>query len=229
MQGVGSLMTLYDNLDKVPALPIRGAKTLPKKLEEHRDQAFLSYQLATIKVDCTLNETFDALTLREPDKIALAEQYRALEFKGWLLEILDSEDAPAEITAETTIDRDGYVTIMDDATLDDWLKRLANAGLFAFDTETTSLDYMQAELVGVSFAITPGEAAYLPVAHDYPGAPDQLDRDAALKKLKPLLEDPALKKIGQNLKYDMSVLAKYDITLRGVEYDTMLELSLIHI
>jgi DNA polymerase I len=223
LQGIGSLTTLYDNLDKVPALPIRGAKTLPKKLEEHRDQAFLSYQLATIKLDCALNETFDALTLREPDKVALAEQYRTLEFKSWLLEILDDEDAPEEVTTETSVDRDSYVTITDDATLDDWLKRLVAAKLFAFDTETTSLDYMQAELVGVSFAISPGEAAYVPVAHDYPGAPDQLDRDAVLEKLKPLLEDPALKKIGQNLKYDMSVLAQYDIRLCGVEYDTMLE------
>ncbi len=223
LQGIGSLTTLYDNLDKVPALPIRGAKTLPKKLEEHRDQAFLSYQLATIKLDCVLNETFDELTLREPDKVALAEQYRTLEFKSWLLEILDGEQVPEDVTAETSIDRTSYVTITDDATLDDWLQRLVAAKLFAFDTETTSLDYMQAELVGVSFAISPGEAAYVPVAHDYPGAPDQLDRDAVLKKLKPLLEDPGLKKIGQNLKYDMSVLAQYDITLRGVEYDTMLE------
>ncbi|AJD49938.1 DNA polymerase I superfamily protein [Isoalcanivorax pacificus W11-5] len=223
LQGIGSLTTLYDNLDKVPALPIRGAKTLPKKLEEHRDQAFLSYQLATIKLDCVLNETFDELTLREPDKVALAEQYRTLEFKSWLLEILDGEEVPEDVTAETSIDRASYVTITDDATLDDWLQRLVAAKLFAFDTETTSLDYMQAELVGVSFAISPGEAAYVPVAHDYPGAPDQLDRDAVLKKLKPLLEDPGLKKIGQNLKYDMSVLAQYDITLRGVEYDTMLE------
>src|SRR5690606_10699808 len=110
LQGIGNLTTLYDNLDKVPALPIRGARTLPQKLEEHRDQAFLSYQLATIKVDCTLNETFDALTLREPDKVALAEQYRALEFKGWLAEILEGDDAPAEIAAETAIDRDAYVT-----------------------------------------------------------------------------------------------------------------------
>jgi DNA polymerase-1 len=116
-----------------------------------------------------------------------------------------------------------YDTVLTQAQLDSWLARLAQAELFAFDTETTSLDYMQAEIVGVSFAVQPGEAAYVPLAHDYPGAPDQLSRDAVLAQLKPLLEDAARPKLGQNLKYDMSVLANYGITLAGIRYDTMLE------
>ncbi|MBA3981109.1 MAG: DNA polymerase I [Alcanivorax sp.] len=229
LQGIGSLETLYERLDKVPELSIRGAKTLPKKLEEHREQAFLSYQLATIKVDCVLNETLEDLRLGEPDTQALISQYRDLEFKGWLAELLEGEDpAVGETDADTSgapagLRRDGYVTITDEETLRDWLARLEKAPLFAFDTETTSLDYMQAELVGLSFALAPGEAAYVPVAHDYPGAPDQLDRDAVLKLLKPLLESDQHPKVGQNLKYDMSVLAQYDITLRGIAYDTMLE------
>lgn len=229
LQGIGSLETLYERLDKVPELSIRGAKTLPKKLEEHREQAFLSYQLATIKVDCVLNETLEDLRLGEPDTQALISQYRDLEFKGWLAELLEGEDpAVGEADADTSdapagLRRDGYVTITDEETLRDWLARLEKAPLFAFDTETTSLDYMQAELVGLSFALAPGEAAYVPVAHDYPGAPDQLDRDAVLKLLKPLLESDQHPKVGQNLKYDMSVLAQYGITLRGIAYDTMLE------
>ncbi len=112
---------------------------------------------------------------------------------------------------------------MSEQDLQRWLDRLASAELFAFDTETTSLDYMQAELVGVSFSVAPGEAAYVPVGHDYPGAPDQLDRTRVLAGLRPLLEAPARPKLGQNLKYDMSVLARYGIELQGVAYDTMLE------
>ena len=222
LQGIGSMNDIYDNLDKVPELAIRGARTLPKKLEEHREQALLSYQLATIKTDCALKETLDDLALVEPDRAALIEQYRELEFKGWLAELLEDGEAPEE-TGAAAISREGYVTITDETELAAWLRRLRDAGEFAFDTETTSLDYMQAELVGLSFAITPGEAAYVPVAHDYPGAPDQLGRDEVLAKFKPLLEDEAIRKIGQNLKYDANVLASYDITLRGIEYDTMLE------
>ncbi len=225
LQGIGSLEEIYDNLDRVPELPIRGAKSLAGKLEEHRDQAFLSYQLATIKVDCKLNEAVADLKLGEPDRQALKEQYRALEFKGWLEELLEG-DEPAlqdDQGGQPAVSRDGYETVTDMTSLQGWIDRLERAELFAFDTETTSLDYMDAELVGLSFAVAPGEAAYVPVAHDYPGAPDQLDRDAVLKALKPLLESDRHPKVGQNLKYDMSVLAQYDIPLGGVAYDTMLE------
>ena len=223
LTGIGSLETIYDNLEKIPELSFRGAKKMPEKLAEHRDEAFLSYQLATIKTDCELAEKLDDLKLGAPDKETLAHWYSELEFKGWLAEVLEGDDAPPAPPENTAIDRDGYVTVTDDATFSHWLEKLQHAALFAFDTETTSLDYMEAELVGVSFAVAPGEAAYVPVAHDYPGAPDQLSRDDVLRKLKPLLEDDSVKKVGQNLKYDMSVLAQYDIELRGIEYDTMLE------
>ncbi|MCC5810442.1 MAG: DNA polymerase I [Ectothiorhodospiraceae bacterium] len=225
LQGIGSLDEIYENLDRVPDLPIRGARSLAGKLEEHKDQAYLSYQLATIKVDCALKETIDELRLGEPDREALKAQYRALEFKSWLEELLDGDEPalPDDEGEAPEVSRDGYETVTEMEVLDAWIKRLEQAELFAFDTETTSLDYMDAELVGLSFAVAPGEAAYVPVAHDYPGAPDQLDRGAVLDKLKPLLESNQHPKVGQNLKYDMSVLAQYDIPLGGVAYDTMLE------
>ena len=227
LTGLGSLEKIYDNLDKVAELNFRGAKSMGKKLEEHREQAFLSYELATIKVDCELKEALDDLKLLAPDAEKLATYYRDLEFKGWLNELLEGDDPTVDgapdIESEQSIDRDGYQTVLTEEELDAWLDKLKKAELFAFDTETTSLNYMEADLVGVSFATAPGEAAYVPFGHDYPGAPDQLDRALVLDKLKPVLEDEQSKKIGQNLKYDMSVLARAGITLRGVEYDTMLE------
>ncbi len=227
LTGLGSLEKIYDNLDKVAELNFRGAKSMGKKLEEHREQAFLSYELATIKVDCELKEALDDLKLLTADAEKLAGYYRDLEFKGWLNELLEGDDPAVEgapdIESEQSIDRDGYQTVLTEEELDAWLDKLKKAELFAFDTETTSLNYMEADLVGVSFATAPGDAAYVPFGHDYPGAPDQLDRALVLDKLKPILEDEQSKKVGQNLKYDMSVLARAGITLRGVEYDTMLE------
>ncbi|MCK8515228.1 DNA polymerase I [Methylonatrum kenyense] len=222
LQGIGSLQRIYDNLDRVPELPIRGAKSLPKKLEEHRDQAFLSYQLATIKLDCALNERVADLALAEPDREALKEQYRALEFRSWLEELLDGEDAAEEQHAAAQPATE-YLAITEQKGLDAWIERIEVAPLFAFDLETTSLSYMQADIVGICLAVTAGEAAYIPLAHDYPGAPDQLDREAVLEQLRPLLEDADRPKLGQNLKYDMSVLARAGITLRGVAHDTMLQ------
>jgi len=235
IQGLGSLENIYANLEKVAELDFRGAKKMPEKLAEHRDMAFMSYKLATIKTDCELKETLEDLRPAEQDREALEQMFRELEFKSWLNEVQGSEPArtrPATVAppvsadaavAELQLSHDGYETILMLADLQRWIDALDKAKLFAFDTETTSLNYMDAELVGVSFAIKPGVAAYVPVAHDYPGAPDQLDRDQVLALLKPLLESEQHRKIGQNLKYDMSVLANYDITLRGVEYDTMLE------
>ena len=223
--GLGSLRDIYDNLEKVAALDVRGAKTLGAKLEQHREQAFLSYQLATIKLDCDLRETLDDLKLQAPDTEKLAQYYRDLEFKSWLAELGDDSDAGESAVAgeAAALNRDAYEAVVSEQQLDAWLKKLQEKGLFSFDTETTSLDYMSAELVGMSVATEAGEAAYIPFGHNYPGAPDQLPEALVLEKFKPLLEDPSLKKIGQNLKYDMSVLARYDITLRGVQYDTMLE------
>jgi len=231
----GGLSDLYANLDKVPALPIRGAKGLPAKLEEHRDAAFLSYELATIKVDVPLDIEVDALVCGEPDREALLALYTEMEFKSWIAEVQRDAAQAGEVVAplEEPAARvePKYETILDQARFDAWLARLRQAPLFAFDTETTSLDAQQAKLVGLSFAVEPHEAAYVPLAHDYEGAPAQLDRDSVLLALKPLLEDPAKGKIGQNAKYDINILANcalggdpaQGIQMRGVAYDTMLE------
>ncbi|MBF8722325.1 DNA polymerase I [Pseudomonas guariconensis] len=231
----GGLSELYANLDKVPALPIRGAKGLPAKLEEHRDAAFLSYELATIKVDVPLEIEVEALVCGEPDREALLALYTEMEFKSWIAEVqrdaAQAGEAIAPLEAPQTKVEPKYETILDQARFEAWLAKLRQAPLFAFDTETTSLDAQQAKLVGLSFAVEPHEAAYVPLAHDYEGAPAQLDRDSVLLALKPLLEDPAKGKIGQNAKYDINILANcaiggdptQGIQMRGVAYDTMLE------
>ncbi|MDH1574944.1 DNA polymerase I [Pseudomonas sp. GD03746] len=225
----GGLSDLYANLDKVPALAIRGAKTLPAKLEEHRDAAFLSYELATIKVDVPLDIEVDALVCGEPDREALLALYTEMEFKSWIADVqrdaarAGDEVAPLEAPAAKVEPK--YETILDQARFDAWLEKLRQAPLFAFDTETTSLDAQKAQLVGLSFAVEPHEAAYVPLAHDYEGAPVQLDREAVLLALKPLLQDPAKEKVGQNAKYDINILANGSpaIQMQGVAYDTMLE------
>jgi len=233
IQGLGSLEDIYANLDKIAELSFRGAKTMAKKLEEHKEMAFLSYQLATIKLDCELSEDLNDLKLGEPDNESLARYFKELEFKGWLSEILSGADASVVAAAEEAgnneaapaagFNRDAYDIVYSEAMLDKWLDKLKAAGEFAFDTETTSLNYMNAELVGFAVAVS-DKAAYIPFGHNYPGAPDQIDKQLVIDKFKPLLEDDSLKKIGQNLKYDMSVLAEdAGITLRGVAFDTMLE------
>ncbi|WP_252091260.1 DNA polymerase I [Pseudomonas sp. MWU13-3659] len=228
----GGLSDLYQNLDKVPGLAIRGAKTLPAKLEEHRDAAFLSYELATIKCDVELDVEVDALVCGEPDREALLALYTEMEFKSWVADVQrsaprtgDGDAAVATEQAPTVKVEPKYETILDQARFDAWLEKLRKAPLFAFDTETTGLDAQQASIVGLSFAVEPNEAAYVPLAHDYEGAPAQLDRDAVLLALKPLLEDPAKGKVGQNAKYDINILANGSpaILMRGVAYDTMLE------
>ena len=235
----GGIKELYEQLDIVPTLPIRGAKTLPAKLEEHKEMAFLSYQLATIKCDVPLDVGLDDLHLIEPDREKLLELYTLLEFKSWIDEIqrdakrVELQAAPvAEETIEVAAPVEAaYTTILDQATFDLWLKKLNDAKLFAFDTETTGIDAQQAQLVGVSFAIQSHEAAYIPLTHSYIGVPEQLDRDTVLLALKPLLEDPTKLKVGQHAKFDMNILANcsiggdpaHGITVRGIAFDTMLE------
>ncbi|MFT3929065.1 MAG: DNA polymerase I [Spongiibacteraceae bacterium] len=226
---IGGLDALYQNLEKIPELDVRGAKKLPEKLQAEREQAYLSYQLATIKTDVELPFKYDELKAGAVDPVALRELYSQLEFKSWLVELGDSAASSSTVVENNNqspaVEKKSrnYQAIFSEAELQSWIKRLAAADVFAFDTETTSLDYMQAEIVGVSFAINSGEAAYVPVAHDYPGAPDQLSRDYVLNQLKPLLENSAHAKVGQNLKYDKSVLANHGIELNGIVYDTMLE------
>ncbi|MDN6876580.1 DNA polymerase I [Pseudomonas citronellolis] len=222
----GGLDVLYASLNKVPELPIRGAKGLPAKLEENREQAYLSYQLATIKTDVALDIELDALHPGEPDRDALIELYRQLEFKNWLDDLLREAKEAGESPAEDAPAQDSrYETVLEQAAFDAWLQKLAAAELIAFDTETTSIDAQQAQVVGVSFAVEPGEAAYVPLAHSYMGVPQQLDRDTVLKALKPLLEDPNKAKVGQHAKYDINVLANAStpVQVRGVAFDTMLE------
>ncbi|QXH35761.1 DNA polymerase I [Pseudomonas muyukensis] len=225
----GGLRDVYQNLDKVPGLAIRGAKTLAAKLEEHRDAAFLSYELATIKCDVELDVEVDALVCGAPDRETLLALYTEMEFKSWVADVQReaSQAGGTAVVAEAPAVKvePQYETILDQARFDAWLEKLRQAPLFAFDTETTGLDAQQAQLVGLSFAVTPHEAAYVPLAHDYEGAPAQLDREQVLLALKPLLEDPAKGKVGQNAKYDINILANGSpaIHLRGVAYDTMLE------
>lgn len=235
LQGMGGgLETIYADLEKVKTLDFRGAKTLPKKLEEHRDQAFLSYQLATIKTDCELPVGLDDLDIARPDREALLELYREYEFKAWLAELLEGSDSgvddagggtptPADADAAPGSAAREDQVILEQADFDAWLSRLQEAEAFCFDLETTSLNYMEAQIVGVGLSLVPGEAAYIPLAHDYLDAPAQLDRDAVLAALRPLLEDAGKTKIGQNLKYDISVLASHGIKVAGPLEDTMLE------
>ncbi|HFQ4949890.1 TPA: DNA polymerase I [Vibrio vulnificus] len=242
LQGIGGLSQLYDHLDDIAALSFRGSKTMAKKLVDNKDNALLSYQLATIKLDVALQETPESLLKTEPNKDELIKLYGQLAFKSWLNELLEggtgvveadekaqtsvrSGASPVESeinNAAVNIDRSQYQTIFDQATFDIWLDKLKASELFAFDTETDSLDYMVANLVGLSFAVAEGEAAYVPVAHDYLDAPEQLDREWVLAQLKPLLEDDTKAKVGQNLKYDASVLARYGIEMKGIKHDTML-------
>ncbi|MGR5186810.1 DNA polymerase I [Photobacterium damselae] len=235
LTGIGGLDALYDRLDEIPALGFRGSKTMPKKLLDNKEGAYLSYQLATIKLDVELDITPQELVKAEPDVDELTRLFGQLQFRRWLEEMLSGSDGKivadekaaqavaSEKVIAPVIDRSGYEVILDQSRFDAWLEQLKSAEAFAFDTETDSLDYMVANLVGVSFAVEEGKAAYVPVAHDYLDAPEQLDRDWVLAQLKPLLEDPNQAKIGQNLKYDASVIARYGIEMQGIKYDTMLE------
>ncbi|WP_312838811.1 DNA polymerase I [Pantoea piersonii] len=240
LQGLGGMRAIYDNLDKVAELSFRGAKTMAAKLEQNREVAFLSYQLATIKTDVELELTCSELTVAEPNVAALQELFGRYEFKRWLADLQDGkwlqgkksnlkaqqalpDEGSAKPEATSVLASDGYVTILDQATFDAWLEKLKQSDLFAFDLETDSLDTLSANIVGIALAVAPGEAAYLPVGHDYLDAPDQLDRLEVLAQLKPILEDNNALKVGQNLKYDRGVLKNYDIELGGIKFDTMLE------
>jgi DNA polymerase-1 len=238
LQGIGGLDAIYTRLDEVASLEFRGAKTMAPKLEAHRELAYLSYQLATIKTDVKMDLAIGELHNGEANQPALLALFKELEFKTWIKE-LESDDTataaqpkpdqntPSDNGADPApqpppVEKD-YQTVLTQQQLDNWVAKIKSASLVAVDTETTSLDYMQAQLVGVCVAVEPGEAAYIPFGHDYMGAPAQLSKEAVLAQLKPLLEDPEIKKVGQNLKYDMSVLAQHGIDLQGVAFDTMLE------
>ena len=246
LQGIGGLDALYADLDKIATLSFRGAKTMAAKLGDNKEVAYLSYQLATIKTDVELDITCDKLNVVEPDAAELHTLFARYEFKRWLADIeagtwlsgkkgspkatagKKKSAAEIDVIADVPVERaqlsqDGYVTILDQATLDEWIGYLKASEVFAFDTETDGLDTLTANLIGLSFAVEPGKAAYLPVAHDYLDSPVQLDRDAVLAQFKPLLEDEKQLKVGQNLKFDRGILLRYDIEMKGIAFDTMLE------
>ncbi|PVV16664.1 MAG: DNA polymerase I [gamma proteobacterium symbiont of Ctena orbiculata] len=211
----------YDTLDNLIAHAAEIKGKIGENLRAALPQLPLSRELATIKLDVTLDQGPTDLKTRERDSERLRHYYQWMESNRLLASLGD--EAPDGEQKPVTQPQANYEMLLSERALEGWIGRLEKSDLFAFDTETTSLDYMQAELVGLSFAIEPGEAAYVPVGHDYPGAPEQLSLESVLTHMKPLLENPGLKKVGQNLKYDMSVLARYGIAMRGIAYDTMLE------
>jgi len=244
LNGIGGIDEIYKNLDKIADLSFRGSKTMAAKMSEYEEQARLSYTLATISIDLDLDYDVEALMPTSADNETLRDLFAEYEFKRWHSEVSallsagdaqpsdasksdasDSSVATSEsaFSDDVQIDRSQYEVVFKEEQFTAWVEKLKQAKLFAFDTETTSLSYMDAEIVGVSFCIEPGKAAYVPVAHDYPDAPDQLSRDYVLGTLKPILESPSSIKVGQHIKYDKNVLANYDITLNGIGFDTMLE------
>ncbi|MGR9106157.1 MAG: DNA polymerase I [Gammaproteobacteria bacterium] len=244
-QIIDYLTLVGDSVDNIPGVPNVGPKTAAKWLNqfetidvltEHAgeipgkvgenlraclDRLPLSRTLTTIKCDLALDFTLDALTRTPADPARLRSLLEEYEFSSWLKQLEDANPRTAIETKSTG--NQIYETILSEAEFTQWLERLQRAELFAFDTETTSLDYAKAKIVGVSFAIEEGQAAYVPLAHEYPGIPAQLDRERVLERLKPLLEDPARPKVGQNLKYDANVLRNHGIELKGIAHDTMLE------
>jgi DNA polymerase-1 len=240
-QIIDYLALVGDTSDNIPGVPKVGPKTAAKWLNQYAslqavmdhadaikgkvgeslratlEQLPLSYQLATIVCDVALQEGPQDLQLREPDSERLQQIYTELEFNNWLAE-LNTAAMPTAKVLHTE-----YETVLDEACFKGWLKKLKRSELFAFDTETTSLNYMQARVVGVSFAVEEGKAAYVPFGHDYPGAPQQLKEETVLGLLKPLLEDKNQAKVGQNLKYDAHALLNHGIELQGVAHDTLLE------
>ncbi|MBS0854069.1 DNA polymerase I [Leclercia pneumoniae] len=243
LQGLGGLDTLYAESDKIAGLTFRGAKTMAGKLADNKEVAYLSYKLATIKTDVELELGCEQLEVQQPAADELLSLFKQYEFKRWSADVeagkwLQAKGAkPAAKPKETivvdaeeqaeeeavTLSFEHYETVLEESQLVAWIEKLKNAPVFAFDTETDSLDNISANMVGLSFATEPGIAAYVPVAHDYLDAPDQISRERVLELLKPILEDDKALKVGQNLKYDRGILQNYGIELRGIAFDTMLE------
>lgn len=241
LQGLGGLDTLYTSPEKIAELSFRGAKTMAGKLEQNKEMAYLSYKLATIKTDVALELSCEELNIQPPAVEQLHALFTHYEFKRWIADVeagkwlLTKGAQPTPVTANTVkhqeleeeaataLSYENYVTILDEDVLLEWIERLNQAPLFAFDTETDSLDNINANLVGLSFATEPGIACYIPVAHDYLDVPPQLARERVLELLKPLLENEQKLKVGQNLKYDRGVMLNYGIELQGIAFDTMLE------
>jgi DNA polymerase-1 len=245
-QIIDFLSLVGDSADNIPGIPKVGPKTAAKWLSQygsldelvahagdvkgkvgenlraHLDQLPLSKELATIRCDVELGVDLYDLSVKPPELDTLRSWFERLEFKTWLRQLNNETGGVAE-QQRAAVDEVEYQTLLTRQEFVDWLQRLQQSELFGFDTETTSLDYMQARIVGLSFSIEPAQAAYLPLAHDYAGAPEQLDRGWVFDQLRPLLEDPRKAKLGHNLKYDRNVLVNHDIRLQGIAYDSMLE------
>ena len=238
IQTLGGIDDIYGKLEQVAEVPVRGAKKLGEKLAANEDAARLSYTLATIKLDVDLavsaSDLYDGELTKPVDVDALATLFSTLQFKSWGEELArDGGAGFAKQAAEGRGNNDStpeanqgsgrdYELVLDKAGLNRWIKKLTSSEVFAFDTETTSLNYIDARVVGVSVSVESGSAAYIPFGHNYENAPAQLSEDDVLGALKTLLEDPKIKKVGQNLKYDKHVIANHDITLNGIAGDTML-------
>jgi DNA polymerase I len=229
LQNLAGIDEIYNNLESVRELDFRGAKKMPEKLAENKELAELSYLLATIKCDVEMELSVEELINNPPDQEALSTLFTQLGFKSWLTGIQASGSSPAtpaqsvQVVTPAIVTEQNYETILTEDRLHHWLTQLKQAELFAFDTETTSLNYLDARIVGLSFAVKAGEAAYLPLTHDYAGAPEQLNIDEVLALFKPILEDPTQFKVGQNLKYDRHILLNHNIDLQGIQHDTMLQ------
>jgi DNA polymerase-1 len=247
IQTLGSIEDIYNKLDQVADVPVRGAKKLAEKLAAHEAEARLSYTLATIKLDVELEVTAETLYNNElsspPNTERLNELFNEFEFKSWAAQSGGvapsvSSKAPSSVSSKDSSATEDvgaeknqapkpavtrhYETVLTAKRLGIWIKTLAASDYFSLDTETTSLNYIDARVVGVSVSVAAGSAAYIPFAHHYEDAPEQLTEDEVLGALKPLLENPAVKKVGQNLKYDKHVLSNHGIDLQGIADDTML-------
>ncbi|WP_109399201.1 DNA polymerase I [Proteus sp. TJ1640] len=244
LQGLGSLDDIYQQLDNIATLSFRGAKTLGAKMAEHEKVAKLSYKLATIKTDVELDKTFDDLVVSEPNLEQLLEMFTRYEFKRWISDLQNggwlaqrsTQKVAVPYTSEAVkskeasasanfpvITQENYEAILTHESLARWVELLKKAPAFAFDTETDSLNNIDAHLIGMSFAIEPGKAAYIPLRHEYLDAPEQLPVNDVLAALKPILEDKNILKIGQNLKFDRGIMENEGIELNGIYFDTMLE------
>lgn len=210
LQQYGSLKTIIENIDKISGKVGENLRTFMPLIP-------LVKSLVTIKCDVELDFEFSQLQRKPQDNAALIHLFKDMEFRTWLSELLE------EAKENNKVRHEHYTIVMRESALEEWIQQLEKAALFAFDTETTSLDCMSAQIIGISFAVTEGKGAYVPFGHDYSGAPQQLSKQFVLSKLKPLLENPAIKKIGQNIKYDIEVLTHENINLCGCVYDTMLE------
>ncbi|KRO94096.1 MAG: DNA polymerase I, partial [SAR92 bacterium BACL26 MAG-121220-bin70] len=239
LQGLGGLDAIYSRLEEVSGLEFRGAKNMAPKLQEHKDLAYLSYQLATIKTDVEMPQNISQLHNSPADEALLARLFNDMEFKTWVAELATAESPSARAISHASSPQSSpslpevevlivdiikdYETVLTEDRLLAWVEKIKAADLVAVDTETTSLNYMVADLVGISIAVDAGKAAYIPFGHDYLGVPEQLSGDTVMAYFKPLLEDPSIKKVGQNLKYDMSIFAQHGVALQGIAFDTMLE------